>query len=90
MEEDYKEIKSVSKNTEESRIPKDAEITSKDVTMTVREIENGFIITKSFHVRWKRKIEKYEDSAWYEKVWYSKDNPVKVDTKDKNLAESFE
>jgi hypothetical protein len=74
-------------------LPKGAEIISKEVRVNVREIENGFLLDKSYDVKWKMKGDK-EGRAEYEyfsKTWFSKDNPITYkEPKDISLAEKLD
>lgn len=77
-------------------IPKDATILKKDVSITVEEIENGFIIRKSYDIKYYTESEDGEKNTQYEyytKKWYSEDNPIQIDEdfeEEMSLAEKFE
>lgn len=79
------------KGKEKNQLPEGAEIIKKDVSLTVEEIENGYLIVKSYDIRYKLK-----DTIHYEyvtKKWYTKNNPMTIDlkaVKEKPLADKFE
>ena len=78
------------KQKEVDNILKDAKILSKDVSVTVEEIENGFLVSKSTEVRYE--CEKRTDYSYNTKKYFSKDNPLKLDMdkiSDKSLADNF-
>lgn len=57
-------------------LPSDAEIIKKDYSIRVREIENGFIIEKSYDIKYR-----LGDETNYEyvtKMWFSEDNPMEI------------
>lgn len=72
-------------------LPKGSKILSKSTRITVEEIENGFLMTKNFEI-------KYEyprgdgtmstDWTYYDKKWYTKDDPLEIT--DKSLADAFD
>ena len=74
------------------KLPPGAVITKKSVSLTVEEIENGFIIRKSYDID-------YENDAGensykhFTKKWYSKENPMDIDmsvTEEKSLADKID
>lgn len=70
------------------KLPKGAKIISKEVRFAVEEIENGYIIRKSYDIKWK----KDGDGTIYDyitKSWYSKENPISID-EDLALADKFD
>lgn len=74
------------KKKEVDDIPSSAKILSKDVSITVEEIENGFLISKSTEI-------KYKDNnktgySYNTKKFFSKDNPLELKM-DKFNNESF-
>lgn len=73
----------------ELKIPSGAEITKKDVTVRVREIENGFIIDKSIDIKYT-----HDGDSHYEyvtKSWYTKENPMDIDLDEpEELADKFD
>lgn len=80
------------KQKEIDNIPKGATILSKDVTITVEEIENGFLICKSINVKYQKKDSDYNDYSYVTKKYFAKENPLEIDMEkvsDKSLADSF-
>ena len=80
------------KSKEVDTIPKGAKILSKDVSITVEEIENGFLVCKS--TEFKYEYEKRTDYSYHTKKYYSKDNPLNINLEglsdDKNsIADKF-
>lgn len=79
------------KKKEIDNIPKGAKILSKDVSITVEEIENGFLVSKSIEVKYS--IEKRTDWSYITKKYFSKENPLEIDMEnfgEKTLADNFE
>lgn len=77
------------------KIPEGATILKKDVSVSVEEIENGFIISKSFDVKYLQKDNDGDGDgqtgyAYYTLKWYSEDNPLSINTEDKELADLFD
>lgn len=79
------------KNKEVDSVPKNAKILAKDISITVEEIENGFLISKSIEVKYQ--INKEIDWKYITKKYFSKDNPLDIDMEkfgEKTLADNFE
>ena len=79
------------KQKEVDNIPKGAKILSKDVSITVEEIENGFLVCKSTEVKYE--YDKRTDYSYHTKKYFSKDNPLEIDLSsigEKSLADNFE
>jgi hypothetical protein len=97
---DMGEIKDIKSATFQSKsgfkLPKGVTITKKDVTVTVEEIENGFIINKSYDIKWSKESEDGEINTGYEyftKKWFSETNPISIDEEfedEMSLADKFE
>lgn len=70
--------------------PKGAIIIDNTVSTSTEEIENGWLVTKSFDGRYKMKQD--GDSTWfnYTKKWYSETDPVTISVNDKALADAFD
>lgn len=78
------------KSKELDNIPKGAKILSKDVSITVEEIENGFLICKSSDVKYEGK--NGTEYSYNTKKYFAKDNPLDIDMskiEDKTLADNF-
>lgn len=69
--------------------PAGAKILSKTVRTETEKIENGYIISKSFDIRYKLKGESGSEYAYYTKKWYSKEDPLTITLDDKTLADEF-
>jgi hypothetical protein len=70
-------------------LPKGGEIINNEKRMRVEEIENGFLICNSYEIKW-RNVEGENQYEYFDKKWYSKENPITVKTpKDVNLADNF-
>lgn len=79
------------KSKEVDNIPKNAKILSKDVNITVEEIENGFLVCKSTEVKYEH--EKRTDWSYNTKKYFAKENPLDIDMskiEDKTLADNFD
>lgn len=74
------------KSKDKAKLPDGAEVLSKEISLRVEEIENGFILIKRCEYR----FQLGERSDWMsiEKKYFSKTNPVKID--EKPLFEKFE
>jgi len=60
------------------KLPEGTTIVKKTIRLTVEEIENGFIIRKSFDINYTNA----EGESKYEyitKKWFSKKNPIKIE-----------
>jgi len=69
-------------------VPPGATILQKTINTTTEEIENGFLITKSYDIKYESK--KGETGwAYYTKKWYSKEDPLEIKLKDTALADEF-
>jgi len=84
MDEEAKEVSYESK--EKASIPKGAKILKKEVRIAIREIENGFILRKSFDIKYS--VDDKTDYTYFSKETYYKENPVQID--DKMLADYFD
>lgn len=92
---DTKSRVSISKESKDKKeIPAGAKILSKESSIRVEEIENGFLICKSTDVRYTLGEGKdvHTEYAYLTKKWYSKDDPfeLKINAKDKSLSDVFE
>lgn len=72
------------------KIPKGAEILNTEHSVDIEEIENGFLICKRTTTKYMAPGKEYSDYAYNTKKWYSEDNPLSIDTEDKELADMFE
>lgn len=71
-------------------LPEGAEVIKKSHNIRVKEIENGFIICKSYDVEYQ--IGERKDYSYYTKEWYAKENPltIKEPTEEKSLADKID
>lgn len=79
------------KKKEINNIPKGAKVLNKEVSISVEEIENGFLISKSVEVKYE--IEKRTDYSYYTKKYFAKENPLEIDMdsfEEKTLADNFD
>lgn len=60
-------------------LPKGAEITKKSCNLTVREIDNGFIVRKSYDITYT--VDGNKNYEHYTQEFYSKTNPMKIEVK---------
>ncbi len=78
------------KSKEVDTVPKGAKVLSKDVTITVEEIENGFLVCKSTEMKYE--YDKRTDYSYNTKKYFSKENPLDIDLskiEEKTLADNF-
>jgi hypothetical protein len=71
-------------------LPKGATITKKNVSLTVREIENGYLLSKSYDIEWSdsKGSNHYE---YFTKEWFSETNPIEINMPDeKSLADKLD
>lgn len=87
MEMEAKKV-SINNKTKGKSIPKNAKILTKDTDVTVREIENGYIVTKRVEVKYQ--VGDRTEYDYSSKEYYSKTDPLEVKIKDKSLAEAFD
>ena len=57
-------------------LPEGAEIIKKSYNISVEEIENGFVIRKSYDIEYQ--TDERKDYAYYTKKWFSKKNPMQI------------
>jgi len=86
-------IESSSNETKDRKPPAGATIIERSINTTVEQIENGYLTTKNFSGRYRKKGSKKDDYGdWFEysKKTYSKEDPVLLQAAEKELAEMFE
>ena len=76
------------KQKEVNNLPKGAKILSKDVYVTVEEIENGYLVCKSTEVKYE--YEKRTDYSYNTKKYYSKENPLDINLDNLSLADKVD
>ena len=72
---------------DKTKLPAGAVVTKESVNVSVEEIENGFIVTKSFEINYTLKGR--TDYMYYSKKAYFKENPIQI-KEDKMLASYFD
>lgn len=76
------------KQKEVDSLPKGAKILSKDVSVTVEEIENGYLVCKSTEVKYE--YEKRTNYLYNTKKYYSKENPLDINLDNLSLADKVD
>ena len=86
---DSKAITNISfEGKKDFKLPKGATVLSKETSMRVEEIENGFLVRKNFEVSWQdSKGEKHWDHI--NKTWFSTENPITINDKELSLADKL-
>ena len=74
----------------EKTVPKGAEIISSNITTVTEEIDNCYLITKRYDITYRAKGSEHTDYCYYNKKWFSKEDPLTINLNDKSLAEAFE
>lgn len=69
-------------------LPEGAKITQKDVNISVRQIKNGFILRKSYDIKYLYEGETKYD--YFSVELYSKTNPLTINIKDKSLSDKLD
>ncbi len=72
-------------------LPKGATIINQTERISVRKIENGFILRKNTEIKWKAKD--LDDSQWEHitQEWFSTDNPMTITIpKGQSLADKLQ
>lgn len=76
------------KQKEVDSLPKGAKILSKDVSVTVEEIENGYLVCKATEVKYE--YEKRTNYSYNTKKYYSKENPLDINLDNLSLADKVD
>lgn len=61
------------------KLPAGAKVISKEVTVDVEEIENGFLVCKRTEFKYRMKERDYNDYGSITKKFFSKENPLTLD-----------
>mgnify|MGYP000064824263 CR=1 FL=1 len=72
---------------DKAKVPEGANIVKKTVNITVKQIENGYIVRKNYDVKYN--LGDNTEYLYYTKEVYTKENPIKIE-EDKMLAEYFD
>lgn len=78
------------KEKEKLVLPKGAKEIKRTVDVTVEEIENGYLITKRIELQYQMPEKSYTDYTSCCKKYYSLTCPIKVNNKNKELADLFD
>lgn len=74
----------------EFKLPQGATMISSSHRVTVEEIENGFILRKSYDIKYSKKGSDENGYEYFTKSWYSKENPLQITMpKETSLADKF-
>jgi hypothetical protein len=72
-------------------LPEGATIVKKSTSIRVREIENGFVICKSYDIQWTPKDSDDTKYDYFTKEWFQKDNPIKINMpNEKSLVDKLD
>lgn len=82
-------IKAVSKETPKD-LPKGAKVLKTETRVSVREIQNGFIVCKDTEIQYQIPGKEYSDWMNNKVEVYSKTDPLEIKIDGKSLADSFE
>lgn len=94
--DEVKQIKNASyEGKKVFKLPPGVTVTDKRVSINVEEIENGFLICKSYDIKWTKESDDGDVNTGYEyysKKWFSKTNPINIEDEDDemSLADKFE
>ena len=85
-------VRTTTETKKEQKIPSGATILESNIRTETEEIENGFLIVKSYDGRYALKgdSDSYGHYFNYSKKWYSKTDPLTITVNDKALADAFE
>jgi hypothetical protein len=84
---------SISKKSEgKKELPKGAIIVEEcPPEVTIEKIENGYLTVKNQTIKYKMKAsDSYCEYCYTCKKWYSENDPISIETDDKELADLFE
>jgi hypothetical protein len=74
------------------KLPEGATIVKQSENISVKEIENGFVLRKTYDIQYT--LEGISNDTKYEyfsKEWFSKENPIKITMpKEKSLADKLD
>lgn len=60
------------------KLPAGAKIISKEVRMTVEEIENGYLLIKIYDIKYQQKGKDYNDYEYFTRKYFSETNPITI------------
>lgn len=72
-------------------LPKGATLIKSTENVSVRKISNGYILRKSYDIKWKAAGGDDTQYEYYTKEWFTEENPVtiKMPTTNKSLADKL-
>lgn len=87
-------VRAAKEPKDNKKLPKGAKIVSKDTTVTVKEIENGYITCTRTEYRYTmpNAADKYPDYLTVTREYYTEEDPLEIKIADKlpELADIFE
>lgn len=86
-------VRAAKEPKDHKKLPKGAKVVSKDTTVTVKEIENGYITCTRTEYRYTMgKEEKYPDYLTVTREYYTEEDPLEIKIAEKlpELADIFE
>jgi hypothetical protein len=69
------------KKTEQT-LPEGAKVLSKETSIKVEEIQNGYLLCKSTEIKYQLPKKDYHDYMYLEEKWFSKENPINIKIKE--------
>jgi hypothetical protein len=83
--------KTISKTNKQAKpkIPAGATVINKNCTVNIEEIENGYLITKNYDLRYQSKDEKHTEYLYWSENYYTEDEPMLSIDGTKSLADIF-
>lgn len=71
-------------------LPKGATLIKSTENISVRKISNGYVLRKSYDIKWKPSGSDDTQYEYYSKEWFSETNPVSIAIpKEKSLADKL-
>jgi len=60
----------------EFKLPPGATVISKETRVSVEQIKNGFLLKKSYDIKWRAKDDDSNNYDYYSETWFSTENPM--------------
>lgn len=85
-------IRTSTESQKNEKPPKGATILESNIRTETEQIENGWLVTKSYDGRYTTSKDDSEYGHYfsYSKKWFSEDDPITVTVNDKSLADAFD
>lgn len=85
-------VRTSTETKKDNKPPAGATILESNTSTSTEEIENGWLITKSYDGRYtvKGDTDSYGHYFNYNKKWYSKTDPLTITLNDKSLSDAFD